>query len=847
MTTEFDDIFLPLATELIDEFGRNMDFIVQSDGVLVDRKVIGEIERTYTVKVSPPFELSALAAAGIRYIPEDIVKQAKRFIILAAQNLPFTPALANRVQFNDREASIISLVEFFSGDEIAAYVVFVTQPVTIPVDILASIFATSFGDGPDGQILTSDLDNGDIVGIRGNTTGVDAKDPDWAAEGAEFTPPQFFKEVGIVNSYDFIQQTGIFTVYVSFITLGASGIQILFSNNDFEATVGAGFGLRHNTSVNELTWGIANGSGAFYTVTKSNVIADVWHELVIVGDGTTVEMFLDGAIIPRDEVDVVLYPVDSIQQLLIGIGSLAEVNPFEGKMGYCIIHGKEHDAETIAAQRVVYEALMLSRGVVLPIFQTVGSLLATSFADGPDGQTLTSDLNAGSFTGQRGSTTDVDDNDPSWVDEGASFDDEDHFENVGSPDVDDFSFVHNNAIFTIYLSFFIDSDSTGFDTFFDTRGDGTDVGITAFWRRDTGAFTLIIGYASGSSYEVSFAVSDNAWHSVIVVGDGADIKLYIDDAEFASPDDTESVVIGATVDSQNIMKVGVNSGSDINRLKGKMGYLSIHDTTHSEAEITSQRTFFDALMALRGVIFSPDPEFQVDGSIYATSFDEVEPSQVLPSDLDSGLIVGTRGSTSSPASDDPSWVAEGAEYDGFDFFSGVGDTEDFRYVQDTGIYTIYLGFLAATSPPATFGLIFDNRAGAISKAGMGCWRNSSSGNFRFIVVYNAGSSLFYSVEAPASLDAWHGIVIVGDGSTVKLYLDGAAVASPDDSTAITIGAPAASFEPLRIGRASLGTLRFKGKMGYAAFHDEAHDAATIAAQREFLETMMLARGVVILA
>lgn len=239
--------------------------------------------------------------------------------------------------------------------------------------------------------------------------------------------------------------------------------------------------------------------------------------------------------------------------------------------------------------------------------------------------------------------------------------------------------------------------------------------------------------------------------------------------------------------------------------------------------------------------------FQTDGSIYATSFDEVEPSQILPSDLDSGLIEGIRGVNSAPAGDDPSWETEGAGYSGFQFFGNVGDAEDFRYVQDTGVYTIYLSFFADDPAPVRFGSIFENRAGSIAKAGMGCWRDDTTGDFQFVVVYNAGSSLFYSVATTASIGAWHGVVIVGDGSDVKLYLDGAAVASPDDETGITIAAAAASHEPLRIGRSSLGTLRFKGLMGYTAFHDTTHDEATITAQRAFLVELMDGRGVTMLA
>lgn len=256
-----------------------------------------------------------------------------------------------------------------------------------------------------------------------------------------------------------------------------------------------------------------------------------------------------------------------------------------------------------------------------------------------------------------------------------------------------------------------------------------------------------------------------------------------------------------------------------------------------------------SILIPRIITLPTGPPFQADGSIFATSFSDGPTGQVLTSDLDGLTFVGRRGDTTGVDGADPAWVTEGAEFATGDWFINVGSppdgsVNDFRFIQDDGVYTIYLSFLADDVGDA-LQTIYDNKDSSVSNPGSGCLWNKSITSFLFAVVFGAS---FYSVSISAPASAWHGIVITGDSSTCKLYIDGSPVASPDDSTAITISTAAASEDVLRIARGSGTTLnRFDGKMGYMSIHDTTHDATEIAAQRLFYEDLMLGRGVVISA
>ncbi len=243
-----------------------------------------------------------------------------------------------------------------------------------------------------------------------------------------------------------------------------------------------------------------------------------------------------------------------------------------------------------------------------PSFQIDGSIFATSFADGPTGQVLTSDLDGGAFIGRRGDTTGVDAADPSWVTEGAEFDGGDRFINVGSPpsgSEEDFRFIQDDGIFTIYLSFNADNVGDTLQTIFDNKDSSvSNTGCGCLWNKSTAAFVFVGVNGTPSFYVVSIAAAASTWHGVVITGDGSDCKLYLNGSDVSIPDDEAIITLAVPLPSTDVLRIGRGSGASLNRFDGKMGYLSIHDTIHDESTITAQRVFYEDLMDSRGVAMS---------------------------------------------------------------------------------------------------------------------------------------------------------------------------------------------------------------------------------------------------
>ena len=125
--TDFDDIFLPTALNLVTEFGRDMDFVEVTAGAfdpLTQKKTPTEV--VHTRISSPPLELEELGP-GIKYLSAAIVAKADKFIIVAGSGLPFTPVLNMAVQYSGRKTRVVGLNEMWSGDSIAAYILFLSR------------------------------------------------------------------------------------------------------------------------------------------------------------------------------------------------------------------------------------------------------------------------------------------------------------------------------------------------------------------------------------------------------------------------------------------------------------------------------------------------------------------------------------------------------------------------------------------------------------------------------------------------------------------------------------------------------------------------------------------------
>ncbi len=356
---------------------------------------------------------------------------------------------------------------------------------------------------------------------------------------------------------------------------------------------------RHFAGGNACSFIIRNSAGTVSYIVEAEQINDgSLHLVQAIFDLSDVKLRID------DNTEVTASAADfrALQSAPVWMGKYGTAAGFsQMNEREALILKAPPDAELLANIRTYFQARL---DEMQPIFQTDGSIFATSFDDGPTGQVLTSDLDVGAFVGRRGDTTGPDGADPAWVTEGAEFDGGDRFTNVGSPpsgDVDDFRFIQDDGVFTIYLSFNADDVGDTLQTIFDNKDSSvSNPGCGCLWNKSTGVFVFAVVFGS-SFYTVSVSAASGSWHGIVIVGDGVDCKLYLNGSDVASPDSEVSITIESATASHNVLRIARGSGTSLNRFDGKMGYCTIHDTTHDEATITTQREFLTALMDGRGV------------------------------------------------------------------------------------------------------------------------------------------------------------------------------------------------------------------------------------------------------
>lgn len=117
MSTALDKDLVPAALEMINEFGRNMEFT--DPRVSSYDPVTGtgseSICKTLTAKASPPVDYEQ------RYIDGDSVQRGDARIFIAASGLAFIPKRDMHVKFDTFEFKAISILPLHSGEQVAAY------------------------------------------------------------------------------------------------------------------------------------------------------------------------------------------------------------------------------------------------------------------------------------------------------------------------------------------------------------------------------------------------------------------------------------------------------------------------------------------------------------------------------------------------------------------------------------------------------------------------------------------------------------------------------------------------------------------------------------------------------
>ena len=118
MTTELDLVFVPLAKELLDEFGKTVTITDRAPVGSYNPKtgtVVDPVKNSYSIKIIPPDQMRQFYIAG------DLVENGTLKSGFAAQDLPFTPVNGMTVDIDGRIWTKTEFNPIYSGDEIALY------------------------------------------------------------------------------------------------------------------------------------------------------------------------------------------------------------------------------------------------------------------------------------------------------------------------------------------------------------------------------------------------------------------------------------------------------------------------------------------------------------------------------------------------------------------------------------------------------------------------------------------------------------------------------------------------------------------------------------------------------
>lgn len=116
--TDLDDRLLPTALRILQKLGRSVTF--ETPGTKTYDPATGATTfsgvQAFSGQASPPLSFER------KYVDGDIVRRGDARLILANQDLQFTPTLAHVVQFDGTEWQTVRVDPLYSGEQIAAWV-----------------------------------------------------------------------------------------------------------------------------------------------------------------------------------------------------------------------------------------------------------------------------------------------------------------------------------------------------------------------------------------------------------------------------------------------------------------------------------------------------------------------------------------------------------------------------------------------------------------------------------------------------------------------------------------------------------------------------------------------------
>ena len=113
------DSFVQLATRLIDKNGRDVEILRDTAAGLVDpaKPHLGKRRRTSTIVVKAVFDQPSVFQNFTQTTDEDLVKRSAWTCWFAAQGLPATPGIKDKVRTLGSEYRIVDQVTIAPGNE----------------------------------------------------------------------------------------------------------------------------------------------------------------------------------------------------------------------------------------------------------------------------------------------------------------------------------------------------------------------------------------------------------------------------------------------------------------------------------------------------------------------------------------------------------------------------------------------------------------------------------------------------------------------------------------------------------------------------------------------------------
>lgn len=117
MTAELDPVLVPVALDLIDRFGFDMEMTVKAEGTYdpATGTTSGQTETTTTRKGSPPIGYES------KFIDGDHIRMGDVQIFVAGSGLAITPIVGMKIVFLTETWHAISIKRLYSGLLIAAW------------------------------------------------------------------------------------------------------------------------------------------------------------------------------------------------------------------------------------------------------------------------------------------------------------------------------------------------------------------------------------------------------------------------------------------------------------------------------------------------------------------------------------------------------------------------------------------------------------------------------------------------------------------------------------------------------------------------------------------------------